>query len=329
MVFWSWTNAAHDLFTAGDKKTVYLNMDETTIAYGYAKRKGTVVDHSAWEGVNSFMLYDAIGTGTTHTNVGLLACIASDPEIQRCLPQVLMVKAAKFPQYLRDLADTIMPACVSIWLQQSMWSTQLRFQDWLTELKQCLEPFRSTHEFILVVDASKTHYNEAICLFTYAAGIVFILLPAGLTWLLQPLDVYVFAEFKHAIKARLHAERVAHPTGDLKRERWLTVVLDEIGKLNNREYSHAFVRTGLDGEQRDVHLVDRKIVDSLDVACNPRQHPTREELAMCLARVNVPFYENLMLPFAPARPEFDSQAARSKATARPKVSYTRPPGPQV
>ena len=68
-------------------------MDETCIARGCARCKETVALASAWESeVNKCLLHDALATAATHHNVELIACAASDPDIQKLMPQVLVVK---------------------------------------------------------------------------------------------------------------------------------------------------------------------------------------------------------------------------------------------
>ena len=186
-----WLAAAHAVQTQTTKKIVYLNVDETMIAYGYKKTKGTVVCADVWENVNENLIYDAVSTGRSHTNMSWIGVIASDAEIQKTLPQVFRASRKNFPLYLLDVADAIAPENMQIWLGNSMWNDQEGFLSWLRELDRSLAPWTDTCVFILVADASKTHINDAIAEYCFALDIVFVLIPGGLIWLLQPLDVYV------------------------------------------------------------------------------------------------------------------------------------------
>ena len=122
--------------------------------------------------------------------------IARDPEIQRALPQVFRASMKKFPMYLMEFADATQPDNLEIWLGKSTWTTQESFLLWLHLLADQLQRFKDTHQFVLVADALKAHINEDITSWCFIYDILFVLLPGGLTWLLQPLDVYVFGQWK-------------------------------------------------------------------------------------------------------------------------------------
>ena len=194
--------AAFELGNASGRKVVALNMDETMIAYGYSGRKGTVVTEHMWDDINDVLLVDGLSSSVTKMKMSLTACIASDTHVQSMLPQNLQAKKKTFPQYLADLADAILPENVAIKVRDSIWTTQETFVEWLNELHASLFELQRSHYFILIVDASRIHINEEIARRCAAFGFLLIFIPAGLTWLLQPLDVYVFADFKWRIKER-------------------------------------------------------------------------------------------------------------------------------
>ena len=303
-MYWAWCNAAFDLERYGGRQLVWLNMDETMIAYNYAHKKGTVADPKYWDNINASLLHEGIDTGSTRTNLSLLACMASDPMIQQRLPQVIKAKSKVFPQYLRDVVGELCPENVTIWCDSSAWNTQKAFEAWVLELARCLAEFEHTHRFILVVDASKTHINRTIALACYMIGLVFVLIPGGLTWMLQPCDVYLFASLKKRIRDRLHAERLACPDGQLQKVRWLVVLLEEVGRLRDGDHAHSFARLGLDGRQSNTRAVnDQCIISERYVLGNSRSIPSLEELLFALGRKTAPFYDDLMLPFIePAAP---------------------------
>ena len=270
-------------------------MDETMIAYSFANTRGTVVDPAIWVEINGHMLYDCVSKSATRTNMSWLASIASDPEIQRHLPQILKARKDKFPQYLRDVADLLLPDNVTIDLGESIWNDQKGFEEYVVRLHASLRPFAATRMFVLVVDASRTHISESIAARFFRLGILLVLLPGGLTWLLQPLDVYIFGPMKRALREKMHRARIGHPQGQLQKTEWLTIVMQEVGRLNQGDHAVLFARLGLDGIQNNMRLVDKlQVVTQEAVNSQPRQRPTREELAHSLGRVNVPFYDTLM-----------------------------------
>lgn len=317
MVFLNWSQAAFEIGNASNKKVVAINMDETMIAYGYARRKGTVLTAEFWDDVNDVLLCDGIKGSITKTNMSLSACIASDPEVQKLLPQTLRAKKAKFPLYLQDIADALLPEKVTIELGPSLWTTQESFKEWVSQLNESLQDLKDTHWFILVVDAARCHINEEIANWCYLLGFLMIFVPAGLTWMLQPLDVYVFADLKRRIKDRLHAVRIAQEDGQCPPAKWLPIVMKEVASLNNADYSRPFSRLGLDGEQLNLRVVDHGIINAAHLATHGVRHPTEDELATCLGRKNVPFYEMLMAPFTQERRDAEYDAAGESITDKP------------
>ena len=297
------------------------------VAYGYKNTRGTVAMPEYWEEINTTLLYDAVSTSDTHTNMSWMAVIASDPEVQQALPQIFRASRKKFPQYLQDYADASLPENIEIWLAASMWSTQAGFLLWLHTLSKSVEKFKDTHSFILIADASKTHINEDIACWLVMYGIVFILLPGGLTWLLQPLDVYVFGQWKMRLRSRLQRLRLESVDGQIRKQQWLDAIVAEVNSCNTLDHAHYFKRLGLHPQQTDLKLVENEVIKQADVAANPPRPPTPQELAIMLGRVNVPFYENLMRWFeAPAESTQRSTVRLVNGPSHSASSSSRGPG---
>ena len=66
-------------------------------------------------------------------------------------------------------------------------------------LKQVLRPFRSTCDFVLSADTYRAHMTRPFLMALGRARIKYMLIPAKLTWCLQPLDTHVFAQYKAAL----------------------------------------------------------------------------------------------------------------------------------
>ena len=140
LLFLGWCGAAFDAAAATGKHVVWLNMDETMIAYAYKGQRGSVVNPQFWDDVNGCLLSDGTNPSEVKTNMTFLACIASDHTVQRQLPQVLKAQEKKFPQGLQDVAHHLMPENVVLLLDQSIWMTQDTFEQYLCFLHSFLEP---------------------------------------------------------------------------------------------------------------------------------------------------------------------------------------------
>ena len=62
----------------------------------------------------------------------------------------------------------------------------------LRTIARCLAAEMQTNEIVLIMDCLAIHFKEEVLLAARDAKIHIVLIPAGLTWLLQPLDVYTF-----------------------------------------------------------------------------------------------------------------------------------------
>ena len=82
---------------------------------------------------------------------------------------------------------------------------------------------RGNARILLWMDAASQH--DGIDVLNHAARlqIFLVLVPAGLTWLMQPLDVYVFAKLKTALRDGHRALRASRPQGRLLAGEWVTV----------------------------------------------------------------------------------------------------------
>ena len=67
-----------------------------------------------------------------------------------------------------------------------------------------------------------------------------LMIPSRLTWMLQPLDAYMFAEFKHTLTLGITAKRTASPNGRLEFQEWLEVVIHTVEELLGKAQARTF-----------------------------------------------------------------------------------------
>ena len=71
---------------------VWINVDETSIQFGYNKKKGTVLNGSSWPDVETTVstttMHERFSLSDVRARVSYIAAAASDLEVQRALPQV-------------------------------------------------------------------------------------------------------------------------------------------------------------------------------------------------------------------------------------------------
>ena len=84
---------------------------------------------------------------------------------------------------------------------------------WLLEvLRLCLQDVLGQYQVCVVLDVCACHVPERVLAKAGRCGFAFVFIAAGMTSVMQPLDVFVFAKFK----ASLHAafEWLAHRAPD-------------------------------------------------------------------------------------------------------------------
>ena len=71
---------------------VWINVDETSIQFGYNKKKGTVLNGSSWPDVETTVstttMHERFSLSDVRARVSYIAAAANDLEVQRALPQV-------------------------------------------------------------------------------------------------------------------------------------------------------------------------------------------------------------------------------------------------
>ena len=314
-IYLNWMNAAHKSFPG--RKVVVLNLDETSIAKAYSQMKGTVMLPSAWPEYNSLDMSEHVNKNKTRCHVSYCAIVASDPLISERLPQVLLASRKNMSRSLEQHADVMLGVRTHLWVRDSAWMTQEIFLEILDLLVDALEPYHDFFEFILVFDASRVHFSMDIAQKLWFAEIRIVVVPAKLTWLLQPLDTHVFANFKNNLRKQLQHAALNAPDGQLNDREWIKSVAHCISQMTSVNHARAFHRNGMMGHQIFMKAVESKILppDFVDNVGN--QTPSLEDVKFCLSLSNVPWYEQVV---GDLRQTLDLHATGWGENGRPRVS---------
>jgi hypothetical protein len=193
------------------KEFVTLNMDETNLTQVDALKKGTVP--------NKLVLYhekihasprvvDRINSRTT-----LMAAVCNDPTLQPHLPQVILPrysKEASPPKYLLDEYEkTGYP--LEYWHNTTGNVTPGVMKTWLTMMRSVVHSHRPTAWLVVVVDCATCHVEHSVLIHARRLGVVLVMIPSRLTWMLQLLDVFVFARLKWNLRREMLRETCARP----------------------------------------------------------------------------------------------------------------------
>ena len=130
------------------------------------------------------------------TNTTFIGFIADNAEINAVLPNVLrgnnsQLKVTDWQAYL-NAADN----AYEIVREESGWIDTGKWSRVITKLGRILQPFQDRFEFIVLWDAHKAHVHWRHFVLAGRYKMRLVVVPARLTWLMQPLDTHAFGLFK-------------------------------------------------------------------------------------------------------------------------------------
>ncbi len=97
----------------------------------------------------------------------------------------------------------------------------------LLVLQKSLAHLLDTHQIFLTADAYRAHVTLEVWKPCVKHQILYCVIPAKLTWALQPCDTHVFASYKHRLQTVCQGAIVDSATGKLS----LEVLLQCVGNV--------------------------------------------------------------------------------------------------
>ena len=317
-------------------------MDESSICLHQGDGKGTIVldrKRHREEAVQR------VSRKTRRRRMTLVAFICDREDIQLALPQVLIMNEATCPlRMLRPLRAAVSPNILIV-RQKSAWNNEHLCAEIIRQLGKSIAPFNHLYQPVLLMDAAKMHTSRRAVLACRAMNIWPLLIPAGLTWLLQPLDTHGFSQFKHVLAKLYQAARVSSTSQELDLQEFLGCVNEAVNSvLCGHGWSQAFERCGFGLRQAQVA---KRTFANLGVegcealttmpsfeeiqACFPRRTRTASSLFWRVLRIisNPDEEFSIRTPVHSSRPSnsraeaLDHDMGRTRSQTRALLSYPR------
>ena len=285
---WRWWNfyAASVPLTKG---LLRLNLDETALCLHPGAVPGNVFPSK--KRPREFANQVPLGTRRCYaTHVGII-CDRTD--VQPLLPQVVVVNqrtVRRRPDALPGLKAAC-PANVYLVRQQSAWNNASLLSWIIGLLGAALRPYLDEFQPILLLDTVKFHWSKQVLAACRAARIWPVYVPAGLTWLLQPLDTHAFRLYK-AFLREAHADaRATARVGDLPIAEFLQCVYRTIRKvLQGNKWAAAFDANGFGDRQAHVSGFVRRQLQLDAPLAVPTARPSDAAVGECFpSNAHVPF----------------------------------------
>jgi hypothetical protein len=273
---WNWVNVLHDNVPDG-KKIVRLNLDETSVKMyqdtgrGYLSQKARKMKK---QGPTLHRKVPRTALRTTFTHVGV---VCDDPEVQKLVPQVLIMnnRALTAAAYHRILST--LPPHIKLWRMKTAWMNISTACKVIRLIGEALKGLAATTHFILGLDACSIHINAKVWNQAAKYNILMFCIPAKVTWLLQPCDVYVFSQYKWKLRCAAHAMASSSRVVEVSLENTVAAVVKAIEAIFlGQSWYRAFDRLGLCGNQLNV---SKRVLDELGLQSIPNLTPTMPSLA--------------------------------------------------
>lgn len=298
LAVWQWFNACGARVAEG-RSVLRMNLDETSLCLYQGDVKGTIFG-SRKRGPGELVQKVSVGKRRCClTHVGL---ICDRPYLQPLLPQFIVGNEATFKERDMRLLRAACPTNVHIVRQRSAWNNAELMMCIIRRIAVVLQPYAAELQPVLLFDASRIHLATDVLRCCLAAGIWPIVVPARMTWLMQPLDTHCFRMFKLLLGKAAQGARGDTADGQLSVAGFLSCVCHAIRHgLQGHAWAHAFDSDGFGGQQAGLSAYAQHVLGLGGAVRVPDSPPTEELVAMCLPRrARVPIHV-LLRPFLPPR----------------------------
>ena len=281
-IYFRWLRYVLDVLLR-DRPHVVVNMDETSLTSVRHCGHGMIAGSLAAARRRASRPCDP--TDRMHVKVTYIGAISSNYHLQPLLPQVILPKYTQHaapPTATRSrLASHGFP--LEFWHGCGGVATVPVLKSWATRLRSIVHSWNDDAFILLVMDCSTCHLSAEFLRHLAGLGILCVLVPAKLTWLLQALDVHTFGPLKADIRSGEMRLRGDHCHGRLEVGDSLEAASAAIRRVViNRDWSTGFERLGLCAVE-DVNL-SSAISEHVDDSCSHPALPSRAELAQIISR---------------------------------------------
>ena len=257
MATWQWWNYLCSRVPA-NREPLCVNMDETSICLFQGGGKGTVFKFK-----KRGRPVQNVPKSRKRQCLTYAAFVCDRSDVQPCLPQVIIGNEATFPAAAFTALKAAAPPNIRLIRQKSAWNNSILCSEMIAWLAEALLPWRHRYQPILFLDAHRLHTAREVLVACNREMIWPALIPALLTWLLQPLDVNGFFSFKALLKKSYQEARASFGASDLSIHQFLNCLYITIRRvIQGTKWAAVFDRVGLGQFQ---HAVSERVKGELQV----------------------------------------------------------------
>ena len=307
-IYWKTYNFYEAEAQAREKPLLRINMDETSVPLIPAPLRGVVMRKWRYHTFARPGRFRA-GRQQQRTNLTYVAFVSDDADLNRHLPQVVIGRTSIL--LVRDFQELLNAAPETIYLvrSESGWVTEPVLREIFGLLAEVLHQRRPEHAYVLAFDCASQHLQPSLLALLRGRGIYPLLVPAKMTWLLQPLDVYCFRYFKERLRRRFYDTFSQRPDA-ITMQWYLPVLYDVILEtIQQKAWPDIFRNVGLLALQSSVSSYIKAHLELERIPALPALCPTQDEIAaICPRGRALPAVAFGALPKAKAAPALPEPA---------------------
>ena len=197
---WRWSNYLQHM-DPPDKIRVLINVDETSVRLVPQEGKGHVSKGAYRLLCSGMPLGRNASLAAQRSAISHVAAICDHPEIQKRLPQVVLVGENQFTEGRANRVRSEAPECVHLWKRTKARMTTVVMVKWIDLLGAILKELLTTHRVFLYLDALRVHVSPKVLRAASRRNLWICVIPAKMTWALQPCDIHVCASYKRLLGA--------------------------------------------------------------------------------------------------------------------------------
>ena len=280
---WKWSNYLHTNVPV-TKQPLHINIDETSVKVEMDVRHGHVSgDAKKLEKGNS--LRRRMSKSRQRTAYSYVAVLCDVEEVQRVLPQFIVVNGKQCTKAVYNALQERRPENIVLWRRSSAWLNVLAVCHVLRDIHKSLSALLSTYQVILSMDSCKTHINSKVWQACSRLGFLMYPIPPKTTGILQPLDIYVFAQLKQSLRHAYQTSCIDVSASSCTLGVSVLLLMEVIPKvLLSRCWRPAFEHLGHGGNQHDLSKRVLQSMNLTEAPCIAATFPTLADLAYCFPR---------------------------------------------
>ena len=257
-------------------QTVIMNMDETSLLSPVEKRWG--ICQRQRNRPQAPPQRKRLGK-----RCSLLALICDHPELQGHLAQVVLPRSfQKEPSERSKEMYASMGAPIEVWHLTSGFNDVKCMMQWLRRIRKQVRQFNSALQILLVFDAHPVHIAGPVLQLCKHLNIRVVIVPARLTWLLQPLDALVFQHFKKKLRQGAITAALATDSGGISWDTHMSVVGQCVHEtFVQNSWASELQRMGLTSNRACLRARLKTLLSNMDDTPRP---PTEEEAIRLIGR---------------------------------------------